>query len=259
MQKRTPRKAGAAKDGPAAAPPSPEVRRATVAEKVDSILQVVQRISNKGPGSDRSTPSAAQGLPLAKLQTLARRHGRNHELAAALWAHGSQEARILAILADEPALVTAEQMDLWSEAFENRAVCDAACFHLFDRAPQALDRVAAWSREDGELRRRAAFALLAGVALHDEERGDGPFRRFLPAIEAAAVDERSGVRKAVGMALKAIGGRSQELNEAAVAIARRLAAAEAEAPRRLGADALRALTGPAAARRLAARTRAPSS
>ena len=69
-------------------------------------------------------------------------------------------------------------------------------------------------------------------------------------IERAADDERNFVKKAVNMALRAIGKRNRALNTAAVAVARRLADSQGSAARWVGKDALRELTSPAVSKRL---------
>jgi 3-methyladenine DNA glycosylase AlkD len=89
--------------------------------------------------------------------------------------------------------------------------------------------------------------------VHDKQAGDEPFVQGLRRIERAATDERHFVKKAVNMALRAIGKRNRALNAAAVAAARRLADSPEAAARWVGKDALRELTGPGVSRRLAAR------
>ena len=71
---------------------------------------------------------------------------------------------------------------------------------------------------------------------------DKPFIRGLELIERAADDERNFVKKAVNMALGAIGKRSAALNAAAVATARRLVGSENATARWIGRDALKELT-----------------
>ena len=75
----------------------------------------------------------ALGVPMAAMKRIARDLGRDHALAAELWVTGVYEARIVAALVDEPALVTVEQMDRWCADFDNWALCDTVCFSLFDR------------------------------------------------------------------------------------------------------------------------------
>lgn len=96
------------------------------------------------------------GISVGTLRQLGRTLGRDHALALALWKTGWHEARMLAAFVDEPARVTSAQMDRWAKDFDNWAICDHNCFHLFDRTPYAWAKVAAWSRSDDEFVKRAA-------------------------------------------------------------------------------------------------------
>lgn len=184
------------------------------------------------------------GVSVGALRAYAKRIGRDHALAAALWETGWHEARMLAAFVDDPAQVTPAQMDRWCGDFDNWAICDTVCFHLFDETPHAFRKVEEWSTRRGEFVKRAAFALLASLALHDENASDEQFLQCLPAIEGGAADERNFVKKGVSWALRAVGRRSRALNAAAIQVARRLSAEEG-APRWVGRDSLRELTSPA--------------
>jgi 3-methyladenine DNA glycosylase AlkD len=190
-------------------------------------------------------------VSMATMRPLVKRLGRDHDLALALWETGWLEARILAGFIDEPARVTPAQMDRWCRDFDNWAVCDSTCLHLFSRTPHAWRKVATWSRRRHEFQRRAAFALLASLTVHDRAAPDAAFERALVLVEAAASDERNFVKKAVNWALRQVGKRNQRLNTAAVAVARRLATSSQSGPRWVGKDALRELTSDAVVRRLA--------
>ncbi|HET7293792.1 MAG TPA: DNA alkylation repair protein [Vicinamibacteria bacterium] len=197
----------------------------------------------------------AFGVPMASMQALAKRLGRDHELALALWETGWYEARTVAAFVDEPEKVTSAQMDRWCRDFDNWGVCDTVCFTLFDRTPHAFRKVRQWSRRKDEFGKRAAFALLACLALHDKDAGDDRFLACLPLVERAASDERNFVKKGVSWALRLVGRRNAALNAAAVALARRLAASPHAAARWIGRGAVRELTSPAVTRRIAARAR----
>lgn len=193
---------------------------------------------------------SALGVSMANLQKIAKRLGRDHDLAAALWATGVYEARMLASLVDDPARVTPEQMDAWRADFDNWGIVDTVCFKLFDQSPHAFAKIGEWAGLNDEFGRRAAFALLACLALHDKTAEDQPFLDGLVLIERAAGDNRSFVKKAVNWALRAIGLRkSPALKAAAIGTARRLAASPEPSARWVGKDALEALTkAPKAAR-----------
>jgi 3-methyladenine DNA glycosylase AlkD len=181
--------------------------------------------------------------------------GKDHALAAALWKSGWFEARMVAALIDEPAKVTRAQMNAWAVDFENWADCDSACFHLFDKTPFAWAKTRQWSASPHEFVKRAAFALMASLALHDKAAPDARFRAMLPIIEKAARDERNFVKKGVSWALRGIGNRSPALNAAALAVAARLTKSEAASCRWVGKDAQRDLTSAATRARLARRDR----
>ena len=164
------------------------------------------------------------GVSVTDLKQLGKRLGRDHALALALWKTGWYEARMLTPFIDEPAKVTPAQMDRWAKDFDNWAVCDALCFHLFDKTPHAWTKINEWSRRREEFVKRAAFALIASVALHDKKAPDAPFLRALTLIEREAPDDRNFVKKGVSWGLRVLGRRNRALNKAAVDVSRRLVA-----------------------------------
>jgi 3-methyladenine DNA glycosylase AlkD len=192
----------------------------------------------------------AFGVSMGTMRPLAKRLRGNHALALSLWKSGWFEARMLAALIDDPARVTEAQMNAWARDFENWADCDTTCFHLFDKTPLAWAKTRQWSTSPHEIVKRAAFALMASLALHDKAAPDARFRSMLPIIERAARDDRNFVKKAVSWALRGIGNRSRALNAAALTTARRLARSKPSSCRWVGKDALRDLTRPIVRARL---------
>jgi 3-methyladenine DNA glycosylase AlkD len=184
----------------------------------------------------------AFGVPVGAIQKLAKTLRYDHDLAAALWESGWYEARLLAAFVDDSAAVTPSQMDRWCRDFDSWAICDTVCFHLFDRTPHAWGRVSRWAKSRGEFQKRAAFALLASLALHDRQSNDELYVKSLPLIERAAYDERNFVKKVVSWALRSIGRRRPGLRELCLTLARELAGSSAAAKRWVGKDALRDLS-----------------
>jgi 3-methyladenine DNA glycosylase AlkD len=183
----------------------------------------------------------AFGVSVGALLQFARTRPKDHALAAALWATGWYEARLLAAMLDDPAQVTRGQMDAWARAFDNWGVCDTVCWHLFDHTPFAWEKARAFAASKSEFVKRAGFAMMAGRVARDKESPDRPFLELLPLVERGAEDERHLVKKGASWALRRLGGRSPALYAASVALAKRLAASSEPAPRWVGADALRAL------------------
>jgi 3-methyladenine DNA glycosylase AlkD len=183
----------------------------------------------------------ALGTPMRDIKTLGKQLGRNQKLADALWKTGIYEARMLASFVGDPDTITPRQMDNWCRDFDNWAYCDTMCFNLFDRTPHAWTKVRQWSKSKHEFVKRTAFALLWSLSVHDKNAGDELFLEGLTLIEKSADDDRNFVKKAVNMALRAIGKRNRTLKEAAVALARRLAASANPTACWIGKDALRDL------------------
>lgn len=192
----------------------------------------------------------AFGISVGDLRKYAKGLGRNHSLAADLWQTGWYEARMLACFVDDPKLVSPVQMDRWAKDFDSWAICDTACFHLFDRTPHAWSKVRQWAKRKTEFVRRASFALLASMALHDKTGPHEPYAEALLLIEKYSDDDRNFVKKAVNWALRAVGQRSRPLHAASVALAQRLAVSENSCTRWIAKDALRELNGPIVAKRL---------
>ena len=190
------------------------------------------------------------GISVGDLRAFAKSIGKDHALATQLWSTGSHEGRMLAAFIDEPSLVTKRQMNAWAATFDNWALCDTVCFDLFGDTPFAIEKALQWSTSDHEFIKRAAFALIAGLGVHDKKALDATFLAFLPRIEVGALDERNMVKKGVSWALRTIGKRNLALYRRAYAVARRLAASESAAARWVGKDALREFDKPATLTRL---------
>jgi 3-methyladenine DNA glycosylase AlkD len=233
---------------------SPKVARASSQTDVDDVIASLKRLATKkvrdGMARYAIPSDNAFGVSVGTLQKLAKELGRNHDLAAALWETGWYEARMLACYVDDPARVTSGQMDRWSRDFDNWAIVDTVCFVLFDRTPHAWRKVGQWATRREEFIRRAAFALLWGLTVHDKKSGDEPFIDGLALVERAASDDRHFVKKSVNMALRAVGKRNSSLHAAALAVAKRLSQSDEPPSRWVGKDALRELSSPKVRSRL---------
>ncbi len=192
----------------------------------------------------------AIGVSLPNLRTLARRHRPDHELALGLWETGIGEARILASMVDDTALVTDEQMERWVADLDSWDVCDQVCGNLFERCPSGPRMARSWVRREEAFVKRAGFAMIAGWAVHDRTSPDDVFASWFPVIRRGAIDERNYVKKSVSWALRNIGKRSLALNAAAVAETRRLLELDSRSARWIGRDALRELQSEAVLTRL---------
>ncbi len=170
----------------------------------------------------------AFGVSVYELRRVAKRLGCDHDLALAFWETGNHEARLLASMVDDPALVTEAQMEAWAAEFDSWDVCDQVTSNLFDKTPFAYQKVREWSVASDEWVKRAAFATAAALAVQDKAATDEPFLEILELCRREAGDDRTYVKKAVNWALRNVGKRNVRLHAAAVATAEAILA-EAEA------------------------------
>lgn len=190
------------------------------------------------------------GVSIYVLRDIAKEIGRDHGLALELWGSGIHEARILASYVEDPGLVTEDQMEEWVSDFDSWDVCDQVC-GLFEETPYARKKVSEWSARDEEFVKRSAFAIIAGLAVHDKMAGDGKFEEFFPIIKREATDERNYVKKAVNWALRNIGKRNLSLNRRAIEVAEEIQKTDSKSARWIAADALRELKSEKVRKRVA--------
>lgn len=226
-----------------------------VREDCDDLLAAIRELGSEenraGMARYGINVADAAGVSIYDLRKLARPHRRDHELAAALWASGLHEARLLAAFVDDPAKVTPNQMDAWAADFDSWDLTDQACTDLFDQTPHAWAKAVEWAGRDEEWVKRGAFALIAGLAWHDKTAGDEAFVPLLALVEREASDPRNFVKKAVNWALRQIGKRDARLNAKCTELAEELASRDDKTARWIGKDALRELTSDAVRERLA--------
>ena len=190
------------------------------------------------------------GIPIPIIRKLAKEVGRDHLLAQRLWSSGIHEARILACMVDNPKLVTEKQLERWARDFDSWDVCDQCCSNLFDKTSFAYKKAIDWSSKEEEFVKRAGFALMAALAVHDKKAEDAAFLKFLPAIKRESVDDRNFVKKAVNWALRQIGKRNANLNKAAIETAEEIRQLDSKSARWIASDALRELTSEAVRQKL---------
>lgn len=181
------------------------------------------------------------GVSIPGLREIAKETGKNHKLAIELWNTGYHEARILASMIDVPKEVTDAQIEKWVKDFDSWDVCDQCCSNLFDKTPSAYEKINKWSKSKDEFIKRAAFSLLAVLAVHDKKADDKKFMNYFPVIKRESTDERNYVRKAVNWALRQIGKRNRNLYKEAIRLAKEIMKIENKTARWIASDALREL------------------
>ena len=198
------------------------------------------------------------GRSIYKLRPMAKEIGKNHELAQELWKSGVHEARILAVFIDDPLKVSEEQIEAWAKDFDSWDICDQATTSLFDQTEFAWKKVYEWAKRDEEFVKRGAFAMIAGLAVHDKKASDNEFEKLLPIIKKASTDERNYVRKAINWALRNIGKRNKNLNKRAIGVAKEIDKIDDRTAHWIAKDALRGLQNEKVQERLKKKSKDPA-
>lgn len=175
---------------------------------------------------------------------------KRHKLGGELWQTKIHEARILASIVDLPEMVDEQQMERWVRGFDSWDLCDQVCMNLFDKTPFAFEKAKEYAQKGKEFVKRAGFALMAALAVHDKGAKDSEFIKFFPLIKKSADDERNFVRKAVNWSLRQIGKRNMVLNKRAIKVAKEIQKLNNKTAKWIANDALRELTSSAVRARL---------
>jgi 3-methyladenine DNA glycosylase AlkD len=227
-----------------------EETMASVKDVLDKLQSKAQPEQLKGMAKYGIAVEQRLGVSVPDMRKLAKEIGRDHKLALGLWRTGIAEARIVAGMVADPTKLTERQMEEWVKGINSWDVCDQVCMNLFEKNQLAWRKIIDWSEREEEFVKRTAFSLIACLAWHDKKASDNKFIELLPVITRAATDERNFVKKAVNWALRNIGKRNLNLNEAAINTAKEIQKLDSKAARWIAADAIRELESDAVQGRL---------
>ncbi len=183
----------------------------------------------------------AFGISVKYLREIAKKIGKDHNLALELWDSGFHEARILATIIDEPEKVSKAQIKKWIKDVNSWDLCDQLCNNLIAKTFYAYDLAFEWSKSKAEFTKRAGFTLFAVIAVHWKHLSDNYFITILSRIIEESNDERNFVKKAVNWALRQIGKRNKNLNEIAIKTALALINLESKSAKWIGKNAYKEL------------------
>lgn len=210
----------------------------------DEILSRLRALKNsenlEGMARYGINTQQALGISIYELRRIAKGVEPSHALAEELWATGIHEARLLASYIERPEWVSEDQMERWVTGFDSWDICDQVC-GLFEATLFSYAKVFEWSCRPEEFTKRAAFAMIAGLAVHDKKADHEKLAQFFPLIVREATDERNYVKKAVNWALRNLGKRDTELNRLAILTAREIQQINSKSARWIASDALREL------------------
>lgn len=167
------------------------------------------------------------GVSYANLKALAKKIGKDHELAVDLWTTGNHDARILATMIGEPEKVDAKLVESWAKDLDNYAVTDALG-GLAGRAEMPRKVIDKWSNSKDEWFGQLGWNLITRLAMNSSDCPDSYFKSKIGVIEKKIHKSKNRTRYSMNGSLIAIGMRSAILRKEALAAAKRIGKVEVD-------------------------------
>lgn len=196
------------------------------------------------------------GVGLTALRKLGKELGRDHELAAALWRLPVYEARVLALIVEDPKRLSRAQAEAQVEqvGVGQLAHVFASCDAALAKTPFARELADEWTLSPDPLRRACGWGLVYELSKDRTKKApeDAIFETWTGRIDRDRHDATPGLRLAMATALMGIGKRNARLNALALAVARAMgpvdwdptgACEPFDAVKHLDNDRLRAVLG----------------
>jgi 3-methyladenine DNA glycosylase AlkD len=198
-------------------------------EKVmEVIARVRQRMNGAVVESMRESGiiyKVSYGVTIPELQQIAQPYKGDHDLAIRLFEEDIRECKIIASMIDDPEKVTGDQIDIWSEEFNNPEIVEQLCNNLLWKSDFALPRSFEWCLEEDALLKKAGL-LIAGHRASDSNVKDSVFEPYIYIVEDLAETEDELVSNSAIYALREIAKRSESLKDKVMQAADRMSASD---------------------------------
>ena len=166
------------------------------------------------------------GIGLTQLRKLAKGVGRDHDLAASLWKTKVYDAKVLALLIDDPKQVTREQAEQQVEQLQGGMLAHvfSSCDATLAKAPFVRELAADWMRSDDPIRRRCGYGLLYEISkdYRKSAPSDEYFLAHIAKIDDTYTSKSTDTVLSMGGALMGMGKRNKTLNAAALKVAKKI-------------------------------------
>lgn len=164
------------------------------------------------------------GIGLTQLRKLAKKIGRDHELALALWEEHNYDAKILGLLIDDPKMITREQAEAQVEHLRTGHLehVFSSCDATLAKTPFVVELASDWVHSPDSARKSSAYGLLYEISKSKKKSApdDAYFLDKIALIRNTFFDEDKWVQGSMAGALLGIGKRNKRLNTAALEVAK---------------------------------------
>jgi 3-methyladenine DNA glycosylase AlkD len=164
------------------------------------------------------------GVSWAHMGTLTKRIKRDQDLALALWKSGNYDARLLATMVAEPAMLDSKTLDRWAKDLDCYPAASAFA-KLVMQSPLATEKMRQWKDSKAEFIGQAGWDLQAYHAAR-ESSSESEVKKILNEIEQKIHASANRVKHSMMMTLISIGARGGKLKTEALAAHQRIGKVE---------------------------------
>lgn len=166
------------------------------------------------------------GIGLTVLRKLAKKVGKNHDLAMELWKSTNYDMKIISVLIDDPKKITREQMESQVEDvnFGMMVHVFSACGAPVAKTPFIVEVTDEWIRHKDNVRKRCGYGFLYETS--KSYKKSAPDEQYLmdyiDYIDQHYPKLDKSVHMSMAAAIMGIGKRSLKLNQAALKLANKI-------------------------------------
>lgn len=197
--------------------------KAMTATEVMTLLEAARDERGIAHWGKLGSSLSSYGIGLTKLRQLAKQIGRDRELAQTLWTSSVYDAKVIALLIDEPKLVTREQAEQQVEQLADGQLAHvfSSCDATLAKTDFAVELVDQWVTSPDAMRRACAYGLLYEASKFKGKKAlpEAFLLAHIHRISRTIADETEQVRLAMATALMGIGKLTARLNAEALAVA----------------------------------------
>lgn len=168
------------------------------------------------------------GMGVTQIKDIAKKIGKNHDLAIELWELPIYETKVLATIIDEPELVTRQQVKKQTKELDFWLLSHSYCSNLLSKVDYLKEQMEEWIEHSNAGLRRCGFLLLYNYAKDNRNAEDEYFVKYISRIEKEIQTEENFVKDAMNTALFMMGQRSRKLNKKAIETAKRIGKVEVD-------------------------------
>ncbi len=163
------------------------------------------------------------GIGLTKLRNFSKTVGRDPKLARQLWQAKIYEMKIIALLIDDPRIMTIEQAETQVEQLQGGYLAHvfSSCDATLAKAPFVVELADKWIKSKDPVRRGCGYGLLYEISKSKTKSApeEEYFLAHIAHIEKTYQKQSIMALMSMATALMGIGKRSKELNAAALKVA----------------------------------------